>query len=252
MPRAFPIMGHLSICQQGAWQDNVISWPGQVRALAAFFTPCCGCWQVLGFEKLQEWRTSGIWSVLPQDNIWFPNILDSSQDSMCDGHLSLAQGVTPIGSWPKHRSFWRKPAQSDSHKTGKNMSPAGLILQRFPDFRKLKKHVPACPYVQNWFMKTCLFKSAAGGDIVHSPGKLLSQRIQDIIGIQDKFNLLPRSLLICPKNSVCLINTVCGENHGYSHTARGKLRQHKWELIIDSRSEQLGLLCARPMFRLSG
>lgn len=70
------------------------------------------------------------------------------------------------------------------------------------------------------------YKSAAGGDIVHSPRKLLSQRIQDVIGIQDKFNLLPRSLLICPKNSVCFINTVGGENHGYSHTARGKLRQH--------------------------
>lgn len=106
------------------------------------------------------------------------------------------------------------------------MSPACLILQRFPDFRKLKKHVPACPYIQNQVMKTCLYKSAAGGDIAHCPGKLLSQKIQDIIGIQDKFNLLPCLLLICPKNSVCLITAICGENHGYSHAAKGKLRQH--------------------------
>lgn len=88
------------------------------------------------------------------------------------------------------------------------MSPACLILQRFPDFRKLKKHVPACPYIQNQVMKTCLCKSAAGRDIAHSPGKLLSQRIQDITGIQDKFNLFPCLLLICPKNSVYFINAI--------------------------------------------
>lgn len=101
-------------------------------------------------------------------------------------------------------------------------------------------------------MKTCLYKYAAGGDVARSPGKLLNQWIQCIIGIQDKLNLLPHSLLTHPKNSTCFINTVYVENLGYSHATRGKLRQRQWEVITDLRSEQLGLLCARPVFRLSG
>lgn len=65
-------------------------------------------------------------------------------------------------------------------------------------------------------------------------------------------NLLPHSLLTRPKNSTCFINTVYVENLGYSHATRGKLRQRQWEVITDLRSEHLGLLCARPVFRLSG